>query len=332
MIPYFAEDAIRRHIGRRLIFEAIATSFRNLDRGEAEITAPMLQDRGSDGSFFGIKAGEDRSLGVFGFKAGGYAPANRSAGLPAHTSTTLLFNTITTLPLAIVEANYLNGLRTAAANAVAADVLARPEAKTLTIIGAGAQAFFEIAAVSEIRSLELVLVCARDPSRANALAEEVRMRLGIEARAAAPDEAVPLADILVTVTPSADPVVEDGWIRAGTHVAAMGADNLGKRELPLALFDRAHLIVDDAEQAARIGETQHVVAAGLRSIEMLRDATLGGILTGRLPNPRRSADDITVFDSTGLATQDLAAAHAVMTHLNSVAADADLGAHPKGYG
>jgi ornithine cyclodeaminase len=117
--------------------------------------------------------------------------------------------------------------------------------------------------------------------------------------------------VLVTVTPAKAPLIEAEWVRPGTHVSAMGADHRGKQELPVALLRHADLWVDHPAQAVRIGETQHLAAAGLTSAEKLKGRSLGHLLRPGFEYVRDPAA-VTVFDSSGVAVQDLAAAHAAL--------------------
>lgn len=314
---HVTEADVEQHVDIALIIDAVEASFASLDAGQARVYPAVVRPRGDDGGFFGIKSGEDGRLNTFGFKAGAYFPANLSKGLSAHSSTTFLFDAETCLPVAFVEANYLNGLRTAAADAVAVKHMARPDARILSVFGGGPQAMCEIRAVLAVRPIRKVLICTRDPDKARRFAQDVQALLEIETAPASSREAAQEADILVTVTASRRPVFDADWVRPGVHISAMGADNVGKHELPLALFDRATLFVDDPEQSARIGEGQHLVTAGRASVASLAQATLGGIITGRLANPRITPETITVFDSSGLATQDLAAAHAALTRVQA---------------
>lgn len=307
----FVSDAeVRQHVPFEAVLAAIEQAFIALEEGRSQLFEVVRGHGGGEGHFFAIKAARDGSVPVLGLKAGSYVPQNHERGLSAHTSTTLLIDDLTGQAFATVEANYLNGLRTSAANALATRALARPEAATLGIIGIGGQAVFEAMAVAQVRDLRRILAVGADPQRRAEFERALRERTDAEivftdARAAASE-----ADILVTVTPARAPLIEAEWIRPGTHISAMGADDVGKQELPLALTDAAALWVDDALQASRIGEAQHLCRAGLRSVDALRQRTLGRLL--RDGGGRDSPEQITLFDSSGLAIQDLAAAQAAL--------------------
>ena len=178
----------------------------------------------------------------------------------------------------------------------------------LGVIGAGHQAEQEIRAVAEVRALSLIKISTRSEARANWIADRLQ-DVDTEIRFTSPEEAVRGSDIVVTVTPSESPLVRDEWIGEGTHISAMGADVKGKHELDTAILKRASLFADYPQQSIVIGEFQHAYNDGL--ISSADDICALGLVTlGKSPG-RISETQITVFDSSGIAIQDLAAAHAV---------------------
>ncbi|OWJ66829.1 ornithine cyclodeaminase family protein [Inquilinus limosus] len=233
---------------------------------------------------------------VAGLKVGSFWPGNPAAGLPRHNSLILLFDQEKGRIGAAIEAGTLNAYRTAAADAVAADALARPDAATLAIFGAGHQARYECAAVARIRPIRRVLVVARNPAQGTAMAAELRDR-GLAAETATAEAACAAADIIVTATSATAPLFDAGWVRPGTHIASMGSDARGKQELPPRLLAQASLFCDLPSQSRAIGEFQHAPADAA-------PVAIGDVLAGRHPG-RRSADEVTVFDSSGLSVQDL---------------------------
>jgi alanine dehydrogenase len=291
------------------IEDAIASlerSFAAFDRGQAQPYRVVRESLGHRRAVFGVKSGFDASAGVLGLKAGGYWPENTRAGLSNHQSTILLFDPDTGLPSALIGANHLTGLRTGAASAIAIRHLARQDATTLALIGAGAQALHQVRAALAARPLRRVIAWAPSATHLESLGQQVRA-LGLDfTQAATAEQAVRAADILVSVTPSTSAIVMKSWVRPGTHISAMGADTVGKQELAVDLIASAHVTVDSVEQAITIGECQHAFKQGLLGRDDLTQ-TLGGLASGRLRG-RRADDEITVFDSTGIALQDLAPA------------------------
>lgn len=318
---FVSDDDVRRHVPFSEILAAIERAFIALDDGRSTVFEVVRGVGGGGEHFFGVKSGRDGSIPVLGLKAGSYAPGNHARGLPSHTSTTMLIDDITGRPLAVVEANHLNGLRTSAANALATRCLARADASTLGIIGIGGQAVFEALAVAHVRPIKRIVAVGSSPERRASFEAEIRERLEVELVFADAETCSREADVLVTVTPARAPVVRSEWVRPGTHISAMGADNIGKQELDVELVRRAQCWVDHPEQSVRIGEMQHAHRAGLVTVEALRDRTIGGLLRGRL-RATYSSTDVTVFDSSGLSVQDLAAAHAAVQCVSAVASEA----------
>jgi len=289
---------------------AVERTFAAYDRDAAQPYPVVRETIGHKAAVFGIKSGFDRSAMVLGLKAGGYWPQNAAAGRTNHQSTILLFDPETGMPAALVGANYLTGVRTGAASAIATRHLAREGASTLSIIGAGVQSRYQLHATLAVRNVKTVV--AWDPLAANLemLGRDVAaLGLGFTAAASA-EEAVRRADILITVTPSNAAIVQKEWVRPGTHINAMGADTAGKQELTPELVAASSVCVDAVEQAITIGECQHAFRLGLVGRSDLT-RTLGGLASGR-QRGRSHDDEITLFDGTGIALQDLAAAGAVV--------------------
>jgi ornithine cyclodeaminase len=234
---------------------------------------------------------------------------NPKLGLPSLNGLMVLFSTETGLIQAILLDNgYLTDVRTAAAGAVAARALARPDARTAAVLGAGVQARLQLEALTLVRPIEAAFVWARDPARAEACALEMRERLGfpVTARQSLAD-AIAEADIVVTTTPSVEPLLRAAMLCPGQHVTAMGSDAEHKNELAPDVIAHADLFVcDRRSQSATLGELHHALAAGAVSADT-RFPELGEILTGQA-NGRAGPDQITVCDLTGTGVQDTAIA------------------------
>lgn len=263
---------------------------------------PVVVAHGSDPqNRFTIKSASGVELA--GLKVGAYFPTNDGRGLPRHASTILLIDQTTGRIGALVEGSAVNCYRTAAADAVATDTLARPDATVLTLFGTGHQAAYEARAITRIRNLSRLLVVGRDHARTEDFVTRMRSS-GLPAEAAAAEPAVRVADIIVTATTATAPLFQADWVRAGTHISSMGSDARGKQELPLELFARARLFCDLPEQSQRIGEFQHAdPEAHLTAI--------GAVLSGDAPG-RQEESEITVFDSSGISLQDLYMAKAIL--------------------
>jgi len=252
------------------------------------------------------------ALGLASVKLVNVHPHN--SDLPAVMALVALYDPQTGFPLALMDGTYLTAVRTGAAGAVAAKHLARPDSRVASFVGAGRQAEAQLAALAAaVPSLERVLVHDAAPERAEAFARGATAEHGLSAEAVGLEKAVRTADILTTVTPSRAPVVRAEWVRPGTHINAIGADAPGKQELDPAVLLSAKLVVDDWEQASHGGEINVAVSRGLLTRDDVH-ANIGEVVTGRRPG-RETDDEITVFDSTGLAVQDLACAAHVYRRL-----------------
>ena len=252
---------------------------------------------------FGVKSGCNYATGDLGLKVGGYWSGNAGKGLDRHQSTVLLIDIETGQPRALVAGNNLTALRTAAAAAAAARRLARPDASRVAILGTGRQALFQLKALREVRPIRSVAAWSRSPDPIAEFGRQVRA-LGLEFTAAStPSAAVREADIIVTVTPATEPLLHLADVQAGAHVNAMGSDTQGKRELSGDLMAGARVWTDDLLQASAIGECQHLPSlAGVREF--------GELL---VEGAQRDDSGITIFDGTGLALQDLAAANLIIS-------------------
>jgi ornithine cyclodeaminase len=245
---------------------------------------------------------------------------NPRLGLPSLNGLMILFSARTGLVDALLLDNgYLTDVRTAAAGAVAAKHLSRPDARSAAIFGAGVQAALQLEALRLVRPIERATIWARDPARAAALASRLTDKLGLSIRAEAdPQKACAGADIVVTTTPAEQPILQSGWIGPGQHVTAMGSDAESKNEIDPALVARATYVADSLKQTRRLGELHHAIAAGRVSADQ-NFAELGQIIAGQAPG-RTSPEAITLCDLTGTGVQDTAIA--TLAHARAIAAGA----------
>lgn len=288
-------------------YDAVMACLTAAARGEAE-NFPVIRQALGEGRQYGFKSGIDRAAGQMGVKAGGYFPGNAARGIINHQSSVFLFDPDSGRPLAMVGGNLLTALRTAAAAAISIDRLARPDARVLGIVGAGHQAGFQLRAAARLRPWERVIGWNLHP--------EMLPRLGaIAAELGLPFEAVDLprmveADAIITITSSPAASLMTAHVSPGTHLACMGTDTKGKQEIEPALVARARVYTDEVAQSVSIGEAQHAVAAGLLDADKI--IPLGAVLAGLAPG-RQSDSEITLYDGTGVALQDLAVAALAVT-------------------
>ena len=289
---------------------AVEAAFRL--HGEGRIAPPGVLGMPSKGGGFHLKAAFlPLARNYFAAKVNGNFSRNAERfGMPAIQGIVFLADAENGEPLALMDSIEITILRTGAATAVAAKHLARADSKTAVICGCGNQGRVQLRALSRVLALERVFAWDLDPARARACAKEWSGELGIEV-SAAPDlaAAVSASDVCVTCTPARAPFLRREDLRPGTFVAAVGADSPEKQELHAGVLASSKVVVDVLEQCAVIGELHHAIEDGL----MTRDgvhAELGQIVAGKRPG-RESEEEVIVFDSTGTALQDAAAAAVV---------------------
>jgi ornithine cyclodeaminase/alanine dehydrogenase-like protein (mu-crystallin family) len=234
-------------------------------------------------------------------------PGNPERGLPTVTGLVLLSDASTGELRAVFDAAAVTALRTGAAAVLAAETLGREDARSASVVGAGVNG--RAAARTFLARGRAVALWDVDPARAEAAASELGCSV-----ASSRDEAL-AADVVVTMTPGHEVLLPEGSLQPGQHVSLMGADGPGKAEIAVSELSRTRVFCDDWEQASHNGELAHAVEAGALAREQVTE--LGAVLAG-VTEGRPSGDEITAFDSTGLAIQDLAIALAAMDHASEL--------------
>lgn len=277
----------------------------------ATIPPAILSVPVTDGGFH-VKAGVlNLDHPYYAAKSNGNFPANPARhGLPTIQGVIVLADAECGMVLALIESAEITALRTAAASAVAAKYLSTEHCHVATIVGCGIQGTAQLRALVRVRPLELVFALDIEPGRAESFASTMSKELGIEVRAA---EHLTLAarqsDIIATCTTATAPFLDLPQLKPGAFIAAVGADNPDKCELHPRVLGESLVVADVLEQSATIGELHHARAAGFVTQDD-QVTELGKIVAGRAPG-RTSATQIVVFDSTGMALQDVAAAAVV---------------------
>lgn len=303
---YISEQSVVDLVSQDDVTDVVSEAFEALSRHRADCFPIVREQLGYMDAVFGFKSGFDKSSNVLGVKAGGLWPGNMDRGIANHQSTVVLFDEDSGAPKALVRATYLTSLRTASACALSVRHLARENARILGIIGAGGQGLFLLRAVLQERKFEKVLIHDRDVAKSARLAEAVSsLSNHFEVSTVSAEEVGRDSDVIVTATPSRSPVLKESWIKDGVHIACMGADTVGKQELESSLVARAKPFGDVQEQSVTLGEFQHAFAEGI--VDKSDIVSIGSVMTGEDPG-RVSDTDITIFDSTGIALQDLASA------------------------
>ena len=270
---------------------------------------PVVREKLSTGAIFGIKSGDVGCKGLLGFKAAGFWPGNRTLGGEAHQATVLLIDPTTGRPLCVIDGNAITTARTAAAGALGHGLLARPDSTVVTVFGTGIQAKAQLdLTLGVLPALKRVYYVSGDRCRHAEFEALFSQRTELVC-ASDPDRAVFESDVVITATPGTGPLFDAAALKEGTHLNCVGADTRGKRELPAGVLERAKVVADDLEQARELGELQW--GPGTSAVE------LGDLLTRRAEYERAVAD-ITVFDLTGLALQDLTVARLIYSRAHSL--------------
>jgi ornithine cyclodeaminase len=311
-LPFLDAAAIRAAVPIEEMLDAVEAAFRDVAAG---------RDRSPLRSHVGLDAGS--LLVMPGVRAGGSGasvklvtvmPENAGRGRPTVQAVLVWFDAVTGEPLALMDGATLTGMRTGAASGVATRLLARRDASTLAVIGAGGQAEWQIRAVAAARPIRRVLVHARSADRRSRFAAAMAKATDLEVVAVdTAREAVEAADVVCCATTASTPVFDAAWLRPGTHVNGIGAFQLSMVELPPELFRRAAVLAVDSIGAA-LAEAGDVAAA-LRGGSMTQADLVEIGAVERAWCQDRDLDAITAFKSVGLAIQDVAAAELVASRL-----------------
>ncbi len=308
-LPFIDAAAIRDAVPVGDLLDAVEAAFRDVAAGRDR--SPLRTHVDLDGGALllmpGVREGGEGAT----VKIVTVMPSNAERGMPTVQALVTWLDAPTGTPVALLDGATVTAMRTGAASGVATRLLARNDAATLGILGAGGQAEWQLRAVAAARPVRRVLVYARGREACDAFAERMAAETGLEVEAVADARAaVADADVVCCATTSSEPVFDADWVRPGTHVNGIGAFQLGMVEMPPQLFARAAVVAVDARSAA-LAEAGDVVAAiesGL--VDRAALVEIGSI--GRDWAERRPADAITVFKSVGMAIQDVAAAELIV--------------------
>jgi len=283
------------------VIQSVEGAFRDLYNGLAQMPAKV---------YIAVGKGDFRAMpaslpGAAGIKWVNVHPDNPCRGMPTVMGLLIYSDPETGYPLAIMDATEITAYRTGAAAAIAARYMARPGSCSLGLVGAGRQAYTQLEAHNEIYSFNEIFVFDIDRGRAEALVKAYP-QLPVAFKQL---EEVCSCDIICTTTPARRPVVKLDMLRPGVHINAVGADACGKQELEPEILQAGRVVVDDPNQSIKAGEINVAVSQGLFRPEQIA-ATLSEVIAGVKPG-RENEKQITIFDSTGIAIQDIAVARSV---------------------
>lgn len=279
------------------VLEATREAFVLHSQGEGRVFS-LVRERLSTGGVFGIKSGDVGAQSLLGFKAAGFWPGNPARGADGHQATIMLLDPATGRPTCLIDGNAVTTERTGAAGGLGLQ-LARPDSRTVCVFGTGVQAQVQLRfAIRQLPGLRQVFYATADGQPKAAFEAMFAGQCAI-AHAADVNAAVAQSDVVITATTGKGPLFELAALQPGTHINAVGSDTKGKRELPEGLIAKARVFVDDAAQSRSIGELQWAPDTACTEI--------GDVLSGKAAFAR-GAGDITLFDMTGIALQDLTVA------------------------
>jgi len=324
MALILSEAEVTEHLPFDACIEAMAAVLAARARGETQMPLrSVLRGEGSSGMLGLMPAYRGGEHPAYSLKAVCIFPSNPRLGLDAHQGVVVLFDGATGRPRAVLGGSAVTSIRTAAVTALATRLLAREDARTLAVLGSGVQAQAHLRALAHVRAFERVRVFSPNQAHARALVERHGSGLPVEA---APSAAAALegADVVVTATNSAEPVLEHGWLAAGAHVNAIGASVPSSRELDVATLAAAELFVDSRESVVNeAGDWKLAVTEGaIAGPEHIR-GEIGEVLVGACPG-RSGPQALTVFRSLGIAVEDLAAAELATARARAAGAGVEV--------
>ena len=299
------KEEVAHLICMREVIAAVEEAYQAFNSGQVDqpdyIGIDLPEPRGDIDFKLGYYAGNE----MISMKAssGGFLNNPAEHGVPSGMGTILLFDARSCALACVMDGSLITGLRTGAAGAVSVKALARKDAKVVTSIGTGNQARMQIRAINEVMRIEAIHAWDNHPETLRRFKADIESEFDIPVTMAASKQAaVERADILVTTTRGKGSLVEAAWVKPGTHIVAIGTDAQGKQELDPEIFRNAKIVNDSILQCTTKGETWHPLQ---RQIIARADihAEIGEILLGRKPG-RENDQEITIFDSTGMAIQD----------------------------
>ncbi|HJM51606.1 MAG TPA: ornithine cyclodeaminase family protein [Alphaproteobacteria bacterium] len=292
MMLYLDRDQVQAALHWETLIPAMKEALIAFSAGQVIQPVRQTLTVEEEGGFFLLMPAISQAMGV---KLVTFYPGNAERDLHTHHAMIMLFERATGVPLAVMDGGLITEMRTAAVSAVATDLLAAPEARVLAILGSGVQARSHIAALGQVRDFDEVRIWSRTPAHAEVLAAEVGARAVADAR-----EAVSGADVIVTATPATEPILEGAWLEPGAHVNAVGYAGAQGRELDSAAMQG--VVYVDSRAGAEV-EAGDVTFAGAEIHAELGEALAGG--------KEARVGEITIFESLGLAIEDVAAAQLV---------------------
>jgi ornithine cyclodeaminase len=308
-------EAVRALLPMADCIAAMGPAMAALSAGEVMLPDRLITPLPNGTDYLALMPGAAAGPGVYGAKVVGLHPGNPAEGRPAIQGFVVLFDLVTGEPIAVVDGAAVTSLRTAAVSGLATQHLARPDARTLGILGAGVQAREHLEAIAAVRPITEAVVWARRPEASQALADSARLPFPVRATTNAAEAGS--CDIVCAVTGAAEPVLKGAWLREGAHVNLVGAHRPAEREADTEAMTRSRIFVDSRAGAfAESGDLLIPIKEGVLAADPIA-AELGEVVAGRAEG-RRSPAEITIYKSLGSVAQDLFAAAAVLERAQGI--------------
>ena len=308
-IKILTEDDLRAEIRLDLAaVKCVEEAFKSLATKPVVMPPILRLDIAENNGEVDVKTAYIPGLDSFAIKISPGFFNNPALGLPATNGIMVLFSALTgVVESVLLDNGYLTNVRTAAAGAVGARHLSREDSESVAILGTGLQAELQLEAITLVRNIKRASIWGRDAQKASELASKLSQKLDIEVSAHHDvGEVTSNADIIVTTTPTHEPILHSAHIQAGQHITAMGSDAEHKNEIAAEVIAKVNYICDRLSQVQSLGELHHAIEAGAIDSETVFPE-IGQVITGQFQG-RKSESDITLFDSTGTGIQDTAIA------------------------
>ncbi|QQE75390.1 ornithine cyclodeaminase family protein [Brevibacillus composti] len=345
MLPFrvINQKTIEQILDMARVIEKVEQAYTLKAQKEATLFPMVFHEFEPGKADMDIKSGHLTGANIFGLKVVSWFGENTEKNLPQLIGTVMVLDSRTGAPRGILSGEHITCMRTGAAGGIGAKYLARPESEHLLLVGTGHQAPFQIlATLTTMENVKKVSVYnARSYERAQAFCEKIQEKLlqMVADQYSGQDELretytkrcqiefVPVenieqttkeADIIITATSARQPLIKREWVQPGTHITCVGADMEGKQEIDERLFAEARVFVDDVTQSVSVGELETAIKKGIVTPDVIV-AEIGEVILGRVPG-RQSAEEITIFDSTGIAIQDLLTANLVLDEAEKLGA------------
>ena len=340
-ITILNEEAIKKLLDIKNVIKVVEQAYILKSSNQADLFPIITHIFEPGKADMDIKSGHLKGdANIFGLKLVSWFGENSKKGFPEVIGTIMVFDGKTGIPLGILSGEHMTGMRTGSAGAIGVKYLARKDSENLLMVGAGHQAFFQIAATLTVLN-QIKKVMVYDPidyKLAVDFCHKIKEKLNEEILSKYKDDEIlakkydidfvatndiekstSKADVIVTATPSRKPIIKKEWVKKGTHFSCIGSDMEGKQEIDENIFSKARIFVDDLEQATNVGETEIPIKKGVIKKENIA-GEIGEVIMGT-KSGRLSDDEITIFDSTGIAHQDLLTA----TYAIKIAKEKGLG-------